>query len=57
MELPAAGEEAVAGHVPVRRIGRPEDVADPAVHPAGRSGSDPTGAVIPLDGGLSAAAG
>ncbi len=39
--------------VPLRRIGRPDDVAGTAVFLASRAGSYLTGAVIPVDGGLS----
>ncbi len=45
-----AGIEAA---VPMRRIGRPEDVAGAALFLASRAGSFLTGAVIPVDGGLS----
>ncbi len=45
-----AGIEAA---VPMRRIGRPEDVAGTVVFLSSRAGSYLTGAVIPVDGGLS----
>jgi NAD(P)-dependent dehydrogenase (short-subunit alcohol dehydrogenase family) len=44
--------EAVAQQVPLRRIGRPDDVAGLAIFLASRAGSYLTGAVIPLDGGI-----
>jgi NAD(P)-dependent dehydrogenase (short-subunit alcohol dehydrogenase family) len=47
------GEEMVASGVPLGRIGRPEDVAGTVLFLASRAGSYLTGAVIPVDGGLS----
>jgi NAD(P)-dependent dehydrogenase (short-subunit alcohol dehydrogenase family) len=47
------GEELVSSGVPLRRIGRPEDVAGTVLFLASRAGSYLTGAVIPVDGGLS----
>jgi NAD(P)-dependent dehydrogenase (short-subunit alcohol dehydrogenase family) len=47
------GEEMVASSVPLRRIGRAEDAAGAVIFLASRAGSYLTGAVIPLDGGLS----
>jgi NAD(P)-dependent dehydrogenase (short-subunit alcohol dehydrogenase family) len=47
------GEELVASTVPLGRIGRPEDVAGAALFLTSRAGSYLTGAVIPVDGGLS----
>ncbi|WP_434743441.1 glucose 1-dehydrogenase [Micromonospora sp. SH-82] len=38
--------------VPLGRIGRPEDVAGTAIYLASRAGAYLTGAVIPVDGGL-----
>ena len=47
------GEQLVSSGVPLGRIGRPEDVAGTVVFLASRAGSYLTGAVIPVDGGLS----
>lgn len=47
------GEELVSSGVPLGRIGRPEDVAGTVLYLASRAGSYLTGAVIPVDGGLS----
>lgn len=44
----------VAGHVPLGRIGRPDDVAGAAIFLASRAGAYLTGTVIPVDGGVSA---
>ncbi|GAA5199562.1 SDR family oxidoreductase [Rugosimonospora acidiphila] len=43
----------IAGRVPLGRIGRPEDMAGTAIFLASRAGGYLTGAVIPVDGGLS----
>jgi NAD(P)-dependent dehydrogenase (short-subunit alcohol dehydrogenase family) len=47
------GEELVASSVPMGRIGRPEDVVGATLFLASRAGSYLTGAVIPVDGGIS----
>jgi NAD(P)-dependent dehydrogenase (short-subunit alcohol dehydrogenase family) len=47
----ALGAE-MANRAPLRRIGRPEDVAGAVVFLGSRAGSFITGAVIPVDGGL-----
>ena len=39
--------------VPMRRLGRPEDLAATVLYLAGRGGAYTTGAVIPVDGGVS----
>lgn len=44
---------AVAAHVPLGRIGRPDDMAGIAVFLASRAGAYLTGAVVPVDGGFS----
>jgi len=49
--LKALGDE-IAGRTPLRRIGRPDDMAGVAVYLASRAGAYVTGAVIPVDGGL-----
>jgi NAD(P)-dependent dehydrogenase (short-subunit alcohol dehydrogenase family) len=45
--------EAVAKTNPRKRIGTPEDMAGVAIYLASRAGSYVTGAVIPVDGGMS----
>lgn len=54
--LAAAGDR-LAEATPVRRIGRTEDIAAAAVYLAARATNFMTGAVLPLDGGLSTTAG
>jgi len=49
--LAAFGDE-IADAAPLRRIGRPDDMAGVAVYLASRAGAYVTGAVIPVDGGI-----
>ena len=49
--LRAAGDQ-IAAMAPLRRIGRPDDMAGVAVYLASRAGAYVTGAVIPVDGGI-----
>ena len=49
--LEAMGD-AIADAAPLRRIGRPDDMAGVAIYLASRAGAYVTGAVIPVDGGI-----
>ena len=49
--LEALGD-AIADAAPLRRIGRPDDMAGVAIYLASRAGAYVTGAVIPVDGGI-----
>ena len=49
--LEAFGEQ-IAAAAPLRRIGRPDDMAGTAIYLASRAGAYLTGAVIPVDGGI-----
>lgn len=44
--------DSIAAAAPLRRIGRPDDMAGVAVYLASRAGAYVTGAVIPVDGGI-----
>jgi NAD(P)-dependent dehydrogenase (short-subunit alcohol dehydrogenase family) len=44
--------DAIAAMSPLRRIGRPDDMAGVAVYLSSRAGAYVTGAVIPVDGGI-----
>lgn len=50
--LEAFGEQ-IAANAPLKRIGRPDDMAGAAIFLASRAGAYLTGAVIPVDGGMS----
>jgi NAD(P)-dependent dehydrogenase (short-subunit alcohol dehydrogenase family) len=49
--LEAFGEQ-IAANAPLRRIGRPDDMAGAAIFLASRAGAYLTGAIIPVDGGI-----
>jgi NAD(P)-dependent dehydrogenase (short-subunit alcohol dehydrogenase family) len=53
--LDAFGEQIAAG-TPLKRIGRPDDMAGAAIYLASRAGAYLTGAVIPVDGGIASLA-
>jgi len=48
--------DAIVGSCPLGRIGEPEDMAGVAIYLASRAGAYLTGAVIPVDGGISTTA-
>lgn len=50
--IEAAGEDRMAAMMPLKRIGRPDDMAGPAIFLSSRAGSFLTGAIIPVDGGV-----
>jgi NAD(P)-dependent dehydrogenase (short-subunit alcohol dehydrogenase family) len=47
------GEEGAAANIPMGRAGRQDDIAGSVIYLASRAGSYLTGAVIPVDGGVS----
>ncbi len=49
--------EQIRASTPLRRIGRPDDMAGVAIYLASRAGAYLTGAVIPVDGGISTVGG
>jgi NAD(P)-dependent dehydrogenase (short-subunit alcohol dehydrogenase family) len=53
--LEAFGDQNAA-NAPMRRIGRPEDMAGVAIFLASRAGAYVTGAVVPVDGGIATTA-
>jgi NAD(P)-dependent dehydrogenase (short-subunit alcohol dehydrogenase family) len=50
--IPEEESEVIEGHTPMRRWGRPEDMAGVALYLASRASGFVCGAVIPVDGGL-----
>jgi NAD(P)-dependent dehydrogenase (short-subunit alcohol dehydrogenase family) len=48
----AAAGDAIAAAVPLRRIGRPDDMAGTAIFLSSRAGAYITGTIIPVGGGL-----
>jgi NAD(P)-dependent dehydrogenase (short-subunit alcohol dehydrogenase family) len=46
-------KDAIVASCPLGRIGEPEDMAGVAIYLASRAGAYVTGAVIPVDGGIS----
>ena len=53
--LDAFGDR-IASSAPLKRIGRPDDMAGVALFLASRAGSYVTGAIIPVDGGIATTA-
>jgi NAD(P)-dependent dehydrogenase (short-subunit alcohol dehydrogenase family) len=49
--LEAFGEQ-IAANAPLKRIGRPDDMAGAAIYLSSRAGAYLTGAIIPVDGGI-----
>jgi NAD(P)-dependent dehydrogenase (short-subunit alcohol dehydrogenase family) len=50
--IPEEESEVIEGHTPMRRWGRPEDMAGIALYLASKASGFVCGAVIPVDGGL-----
>lgn len=53
----AAFGDAIADRAPLKRIGRPDDMAGTAIYLASRAGAYLTGAVLPVDGGIATVGG
>jgi len=51
-----AGRERAGATVPAGRVGRAEDLAGTILYLTGRAGAYTSGAILPLDGGISVAA-
>jgi NAD(P)-dependent dehydrogenase (short-subunit alcohol dehydrogenase family) len=49
--LEAAGDD-MARMMPLKRIGRPEDMAGPAIFLSSKAGAFMTGTIVPVDGGI-----
>jgi NAD(P)-dependent dehydrogenase (short-subunit alcohol dehydrogenase family) len=49
--LDAFGEQ-IADGAPMKRIGRPDDMAGTAIYLASRAASYVTGVILPVDGGI-----
>jgi NAD(P)-dependent dehydrogenase (short-subunit alcohol dehydrogenase family) len=49
--LDAFGEQIRAG-APMKRIGRPDDMAGAAIYLSSRAGAYLTGVILPVDGGI-----
>jgi len=48
-----AGEDGATQNIPMRRAGRQDDIAGTCIYLSSRAASYLTGAVIPVDGGVS----
>jgi len=48
-----AFRDSIVGMIPLRRIGEPDDMAGTAIYLTSRAGAYVTGAILPVDGGLS----